>query len=83
MQFENKYETTEEIKKISCAWAEYVITHRLNPGSLRTYRRAQADFLAGVLACYAALETEAPVELVLALATGKDFANVLPITEDE
>lgn len=68
----------EEIQAIANAWLDYATTHRLNPNSQKTYKRAQADFLAGALAAYAALNTDPPPRLVIAWASGRDFSGAMP-----
>ena len=64
-----------EIRAIAKQWEAYATTHRLNPTSGKTYKRAHSDFLAGVFAGYEALETDPPPMLVIIFATGRDLSD--------
>lgn len=71
-----------EIRAIAQQWEGYATTHRLNPASGKTYKRAHSDFLAGVFAGYEALDTDAPPGLVLIFATGRDLMDFVDGGDD-
>ena len=66
---------SEELQTIAKQWEGYATTHRLNPASGKTYKRAHSDFLAGVFAGYEALDTDPPQGLVIIFATGRDLMD--------
>jgi len=72
-----------EVRTIARQWEGYATTHRLNPASGKTYKRALSDFLAGVFAGYEALDTDAPSGLVLIFATGRDLMDFVEGGDDD
>jgi len=72
----------EELLTIAKQWDGYATTHRLNPTNGKTYKRAHADFLAGVFAGYEALDTDPPQGLVIYFATGRDLMDLIGGTEN-
>ena len=72
-----------EVRTIARQWESYATTHRLNPLSGKTYKRALSDFIAGVFAGYEALDTDAPQGLVLIFATGRDLMDFVEGGDDD
>ena len=72
-----------ELRTIAKQWEGYATTHRLNPASGKTYKRALSDFLSGVFAGYEALDTDPPPGLVVIFATGRDLLDFVQGENDE